>query len=146
LKVRNEVDPDGMFVGEWHRRNVLPPPEEMAALPLEEREVKRLRNRKEGGLVWFGEQAARVGGVNVTGGGIARTGVRPAGAEEGEMGREMRSSSSEESFDILHGAEAEASALLERMSQGELGETELEAETHGSMREGVTGIQVFNKM
>lgn len=48
--IRNEVDPEGMFIGEWHRRNVLG---DGPRLALEEVEIAR-RNRKGGGLEIFG--------------------------------------------------------------------------------------------
>lgn len=119
LRVRNEVDPEGMFVGEWHRRNLLP--ESQPLFPLEEREVMR-RAAQGGGVDWVGEQAAKAS---------------------------PKSSTSEESFDILHGAEAEASFMLERLKEEastEDGSEILDDEVHGSMRQGATGIQVFNKM
>jgi D-arabinono-1,4-lactone oxidase len=69
LKVRNEVDVDGLFVGEWHRRN-LPLPSGASSkerdlmdkdpfLPLEEREVARHRFKERGagdGLEWIGDR------------------------------------------------------------------------------------------
>ncbi|KAF2143361.1 uncharacterized protein K452DRAFT_286187 [Aplosporella prunicola CBS 121167] len=121
IEVRNEADPDGMFVGEWHRRLVLPPASEMPYMPLEEHEVER-RGRRAGGVEWFGEQAVR---------------NRP------------KSSSSEESFDILHGAEAEASTLLPyltRVADEDEYEERMREEVHGSAVKGLTGTQVFNKM
>jgi D-arabinono-1,4-lactone oxidase len=49
LRVRNEVDPEGMFLGAWHRRTILPSKAEMPAFPLEEKEVVR-RQRRTGGV------------------------------------------------------------------------------------------------
>ncbi len=80
LRVRDEVDPDGLFVGAWHRENLLHP--EKSPLPLEELEVGR-RRATGGGSFWFGEQARRG----------------------------LTQSSSEESFDIMQGAEAESQFL-----------------------------------
>ncbi|EKG12569.1 FAD linked oxidase [Macrophomina phaseolina MS6] len=117
LAVRNDVDPDGMFAGAWHRRTVLPPVQDFSRMALEEKEVAR-RSRRSGGVDWIGEQA---------------------------VWRSPRSSSSQESFDILHGAEAEASQLLESASEKDQIEEMME-EVHGSVARGVTGTQVFNKM
>ncbi|KAG6163215.1 D-arabinono-1,4-lactone oxidase [Claviceps purpurea] len=54
--VRDEVDPEGMFVGPWHRARVLAEMEEGKRLPLEEIEVCRQDDSKGGvltrGLVW----------------------------------------------------------------------------------------------
>jgi D-arabinono-1,4-lactone oxidase len=49
-KVRDHVDPDGMFAGSWHRRFVLG---DGARLPLEEVEVS-LKNKWSGGVTYFG--------------------------------------------------------------------------------------------
>ncbi|KAF2843542.1 L-gulonolactone/D-arabinono-1,4-lactone oxidase [Patellaria atrata CBS 101060] len=85
LRVRNEVDPDGQFVGPWHRRYILPA-DSLGGLPIEEREVNR-RPAKSGGVVWYGEQAPRK--------------LSPT------------SSGSELSFDLMAGAEAESTLLNE---------------------------------
>lgn len=49
-RVRDHVDPDGMFVGPWHRRHIMPGD---APLPLEEVETHR-REAPGGGLSVFG--------------------------------------------------------------------------------------------
>ncbi|KAF2086392.1 L-gulonolactone/D-arabinono-1,4-lactone oxidase [Saccharata proteae CBS 121410] len=122
LRVRNEADPDGMFLGDWHRRTILPPSAESPLLPLEEREIGRRQN-KVGGVDWFGEQAVRTG---------------------------PKSASSEESFEVLHGAEAEASMvlphLMERVEGVDGWDEKMGEEVHGSAVKGVMGTQVFNKM
>jgi D-arabinono-1,4-lactone oxidase len=80
-RVRNEADPDGMFVGDWHRRYVLP--DDLGRLPLEETTISQTPELQGGWLV------------------------------EGEQVRREKSRSvSEESFDLMHGAETEASTLL----------------------------------
>ena len=72
LRVRNEVDPDGMFAGEWHRRNILPAHastgrqggdgvalKDEPILPLEERESSRRKFRGPGagdGVEWIGDR------------------------------------------------------------------------------------------
>jgi D-arabinono-1,4-lactone oxidase len=131
-RVRSEVDPEGMFLGAWHRRTILPPKSDLPLLPLEEKEVIR-RDRRTGGVDWVGEQARWFdGGVDV---------FEKAGSE----------SESGESFDYMAGAEAENSVLLEGLSD-ELVVTEdsYESVTESRRREGtekyVTGTNVFNKM
>ncbi|KAF2469840.1 L-gulonolactone/D-arabinono-1,4-lactone oxidase [Lindgomyces ingoldianus] len=122
LRVRNEVDPEGMFIGSWHRRTILPSRTEMSVFALEEKEVVR-RVRKTGGSDWVGEQARWWdGGFNVF--------TKTNGSE------------SEESFDLM--AEAEASVLLEGLRDDEtldVGKRIREGE-----EEGFSGASVFDKM
>jgi D-arabinono-1,4-lactone oxidase len=107
LHVRNEVDPDGMFIGAWHRRTILPPKNEVPLFPLEEKEVVR-RNHRTGGADWIGEQARWWdAGMDL----FAKTSAE--GSESGE------------SFDLMAEAEAEASVLLESEKE-ELPSEELE--------------------
>lgn len=123
LRVRNEVDPEGMFLGAWHRRTLLPPRAEQATFPLEEKEVVR-RDRKTGGVDWVGEQARWYdGGVDVF----------EKGSESGE------------SFDLMAGAEAEASILLDSLREDDLNE-EVEQRRRENTEEFITGTNVFNKM
>ena len=82
VRIRNEIDPEGMFVGDWHRRLIL----SEDTLPLEERKVTS-KPASGGGTDWFGE----VGQRRLT---------SPQGSEE--------------SFDMMHGAEAEKSVLINR--------------------------------
>ena len=76
IRVRNEVDPDGMFVGDWHRRLLIPQNGESPSLPLEEKMAST--------------ESANAGGVDWTG----------------------RMSGSEESFEMMHGVEAERSFMM----------------------------------
>lgn len=82
LRVRDEVDPDGMFIGDWHRRYILPAAK--PRLALEERKVLETPV-KGGGTNWFGHV----------------------------VGKTLSSKVSEESFDLVHGVEAEKSVLLD---------------------------------
>lgn len=127
LRVRNEVDPDGMFIGAWHRRTILPPRSEFPALPLEEKEIVR-RERRTGGTDWIGEQARWWDG-----------GMDALTKTNGNR------SESEESFDLMAGAEAEASVLLESL-RDELPDEEVEKCVREGSIEGITGHDVFNKM
>lgn len=82
LRVRNEVDPEGIFVGDWHRRHLLPDSEGKARLPFEERMIKT-EPAKGGGLKWFGQLPAKSSSPH----------------------------SSEESFDMMPEVKAEGSAV-----------------------------------
>ena len=123
LSVRNEVDPDGMFLGAWHRRTILPPKAELPMFPLEEKEIVR-RQRHTGGVDWVGEQARWYdGGLDV---------FEKNGSESGE------------SFDLMAGAEAESSMLLESLRDED--ELEVEQRRREDTEEFVTGTNVFNKV
>jgi len=96
---------------------------------MEEKEVVR-RDRRTGGVDWIGEQARWWdGGIDV---------FEKAGSESGE------------SFDLMAGAEAESSILLEssredvRIFQSE--EVLDERRRREGTEEFVTGTNVFNKM
>ena len=82
IRVRNEVDPDGMFVGDWHRR-LLIPQEGGSSLPLEER-ITSTKPAKAGGVDWIGHIA----------------------------GKSLSPQTSEESFEMMHGVEAEKSFVI----------------------------------
>ncbi|KAI9890268.1 MAG: D-arabinono-1,4-lactone oxidase [Vezdaea aestivalis] len=58
-RVRDQVDPDGLFVGEWHRRNIL----EGKGLDIEEQESYRIEG-VGGGWEWHGERARSSGGTS----------------------------------------------------------------------------------
>jgi D-arabinono-1,4-lactone oxidase len=124
-RVRREVDPDGVFAGDWLRRNVLEdtpgssspegrgmqsntPKRASDLLPLmlcEERAVATLPWKDGGGVEWFGNRA--VDSVDALG--VTMSGI---------LGLKTRSSgSSEESFDVLAAAEGEASVLLDSRSE-----------------------------
>ena len=83
LRVRNDVDPDGMFVGDWHRRNLLSAKTENPTLSLEERKIKTTLSN-DGGQIWSGVMPAK--------------GLTPH--------------TSEESFEMMHGVESEKSSPL----------------------------------
>lgn len=83
IRVRNEVDPEGMFVGDWHRRLLLPDDDGKPVLANEERKMKI--------------ETADAGGVNWTG---------------HIPGKNLSPQTSEESFEMMHGVEAEKSMLF----------------------------------
>ena len=84
VALRDEVDPGGMFVGSWHRKLILPPEDECKESRGENKH--RLRTQSSG----------------------------PAKSPNGGDGiEELASTTSEESFDLMHGAEAEGSLFLQ---------------------------------
>ncbi|KAJ5332753.1 hypothetical protein MYU51_015261 [Penicillium brevicompactum] len=98
MKVRNEVDPEGMFVGEWHRRNL---PLADDRFPLLEREQERRKFGVRGvgdGVEWVGDRLQ------------APSQVWDEKAAYTEMPDSPGTATSEESFDLL--ARGEASILL----------------------------------
>ncbi|KAJ5551802.1 L-gulonolactone/D-arabinono-1-4-lactone oxidase [Penicillium sp. DV-2018c] len=111
MKVRNEVDAEGMFVGEWHLRN-LPLENGQASdapdgggLPLLEREHERRRVDMSGagdGVEWVGDR--RVQGQSSAA--LEKTAPFP----EESAPSPPDTATSEESFDLL--ARGEASIML----------------------------------
>ena len=86
LTVRNTVDPDGMFVGDWHQRHLLPVDDDTRGTAFAEQK-ENVKPAGEGGLDWKGAQKAKTPSPQA-------------------------SHASEESFDMVQGAEAEKSVLL----------------------------------
>jgi D-arabinono-1,4-lactone oxidase len=114
LNVRKEVDPDGMFVGEWHRRNLLPSTEPASPdngariLPLEEREQTRRRFGARGtgdGVEWVGELRKEKKGIF-----SGRMHIDQGKEDIPESSSPPMTTTSEESFDLM--AQGEASVLL----------------------------------
>ena len=135
-RVRREVDPDGLFVGDWLRRNVLEAPNNGGErLVCEEMEIWR-RNRRTGGVDWLGKQVVQNPALGI--------------------GRPISAGSSEESFGHLAGAEAEASTLLDAMSEDGDSPVDMEeskmllqdivAKARETAQEGIDGVKVFDKM
>ena len=84
LRVRDEVDPEGMFLGDWHRRLLIPSEESAQVFSLEERRMSA-EPSSSGGIMWQGEV----------------------------FGKSLSPQNSEESFDLMHGAEVEKSVVLD---------------------------------
>lgn len=82
LQVRNDVDPDGMFIGSWHRQHLLG--EHAAPLALEEKELDQ-KPLDTGGVHWSGTQQV----------------MQVQQSTPSPVGMSVRSSRSEESFDSL---------------------------------------------
>ncbi|KFY24287.1 hypothetical protein V491_02206, partial [Pseudogymnoascus sp. VKM F-3775] len=103
LNVRNEADPEGMFVGAWHREHILD--EEQPRLALEEAEVDRKPMRK-GGVEIFGELAST----------MTQKERDEAGDTPIPVSENVSSYSSQSSFDILNRSEAAESQWLSNSS------------------------------
>ncbi|GAB7359919.1 hypothetical protein MBLNU230_g7446t1 [Neophaeotheca triangularis] len=138
-QVRGEADPEGMFLGEWHKRS-LPLPS--AHYPLMEREVMR-RKAANGGQFWVGRLEGTVSGEDAKEAfGEAYPSEPSAG---GEKSYSPSASSSGESFDLMHAGEVESSMLFNGADEGSDTDRDVRR-THGHPKEGVTGIKVFDKM
>ncbi|KAK5116415.1 hypothetical protein LTR62_007962 [Meristemomyces frigidus] len=142
IKVRNEADPEGMFVGEWHRQTFGLGEDNVFALG--EQEVKRSPAKPGNCMLWSG---------SLTASDFVTT------MEENEVSsrNSMRdppespsASSSGESFDMMHGAEAEKSTLFSGDTEDDEDEGEEtdrdERRYHGRPRSGLDGTKVFDKM
>lgn len=90
MHVRNEVDPDGMFIGDWHRRLLIPQGQDVSNLPLEERITSTTIAKASGN---------------------GSTGCIP--------GKGLSPQTSEESFEMMHGVEAEKSFMMHDSARGE---------------------------
>lgn len=100
LQIRNEADPDGMFLGQWHRRNILPPESADSGFPLGEREKERRKFGERGagdGVEWVGDRA-RLNALKGMG-----KGLTDGDRDVSDAGRRT-TSTSEQSFDhVAHG-------------------------------------------
>jgi D-arabinono-1,4-lactone oxidase len=99
-RMRDEVDPEGMFVQEWHDRNILSEGS---------RASRRLRGIEDGEKFKGGDSKETVVKVPV---------IRGASG----LSDELASATSEESFDMMHGAEAGESVYLPHDQEEEDGE------------------------
>ncbi|KAI9766907.1 MAG: D-arabinono-1,4-lactone oxidase [Geoglossum simile] len=84
--VRDQVDPEGMFVGDWHQRLILPPGDANQEGPRESKDSRPTTTHSPILL-------------------------KPLNGGDGT--EELASTTSEESFDLMHGAEAEGSLFLQ---------------------------------
>ncbi len=100
LKVRNESDPDEMFIGEWHRRNLpIGPPGDSS---MAERERERKPFGEGDALEWVGQRAVPVQVKE----------AREKDSSRGSSPSPPMTATSEESFDYL--AKGEASMYASR--------------------------------
>lgn len=112
MKVREECDPDGMFVGDWHQRNLQIGP--LSAQSIAEREKgdgsSRGKVRGKGdGSVWVGERVMSGMAAYEERGderGVKAVGFESEEEEGKDSGRRPTTSTSEESFDYMAKGEA----------------------------------------
>lgn len=136
--VRNEADPEGMFLGEWHRQSL---GLETAEASLAEHETRRGKGKPGDCVFWHGALSSSAASVPPTREKEAPT--RP----EVLKPHSPSASSSGESFDMVHGSEAERSTLFTDEEDDEGEETDRdERRYHGHPKEGLTGTKVFDKM
>lgn len=144
-QIRNEADPEGMFLGEWHRQAL--GLGEDTQLALEEKEVGRKPAKPGSCQFWLGSLQNSGDGpaANTIGG----DGEQPA-VSSVKVLHSPSASSSGESFDMMHGAEAEKSTLFTGSEYDEEDEGDLtdkdERRFHAHPRESWSGIKVFDKM
>lgn len=108
-RIRNEVDPEGMFIGDWHRRLLLPPSSldedggassssslssSSTSLLLEEKRASSSRKHPDGGIEW-------VGYLPHGGGGGSYSGDRASSPH-----------ASEDSFEMMHSIVAETKRTI----------------------------------
>jgi D-arabinono-1,4-lactone oxidase len=145
IQIRNEADPEGMFLGEWHRQAFGLGLGQEDRFPLLEREVERTAARPGDCQLWRGTISASAASAVP-----APTSSAAGEAEEKAMRAESPSaSSSGESFDMMHGAEAEKSTLFNGDDEDEEEEEAMgdEKRYHAHPQEGfLTGTKVFDKM
>ena len=82
LRVRKEVDPEGLFTGDWHRRYLLQSESRKSGLAFEER-ISTLEPASAGGLFWTGVKSPKC----------------------------LSPQTSEDSFEMMHRSEAEKSSI-----------------------------------
>lgn len=134
LQIRKKADPDGMFLGEWHRRSLGLTD---ARFSLEEREISRTK-APNGGQIWVGEVQSSPGTVSE-----AFVEHKPASPS---------ASSSASSFDMMHASEAERSAFLTGSEfvyddDDDGDETDRDDRRyHANPKSRLTGTEVFDKM
>lgn len=95
LTVRNKVDPDGMFTGDWHRRYVLLHDDKRPELPFEEKVISA-QVAKSGGFDWIGS--------------MPKDNISPE--------------RSEESLEMMHVVEAEQGVSFHELNESEMYEKE----------------------
>lgn len=139
-KVRDESDPEGMFIGEWHRRNLGLSQQRYA---LEEREVARTK-AGNGGQVWVGEMSQHPETV--------MSSAAAAFVPEPRQGRSTSpsASSTASSFDMMHSVTADRVSSSWQSSEFDKGEEDTDKDDgpryHGHPHRGITGVEVFDKM
>ncbi|KAI7559241.1 hypothetical protein D0869_05587 [Hortaea werneckii] len=149
VKIRNEADPEGMFLGEWHSQ-ALGIAAGKSKFELLEREEERKATRPGTCQLWRGTLSSRPSGMPTAAvSGTGDTIDLPPSDIASRVESPGGASSSGESFDMLHGAEAEKSVLYDGGDDGDLMSEKIAREDrrfHANPQEGWTGTKVFDKM
>jgi len=159
-QMRNEADPEGMFLGEWHRRSLGLGNAEMEKqqhFSLQESEVARKSARPGTCQLWMGSMSDSDSSTTAGQGKLVETTAETEDKHVSsgpQSGSPTMSSTSGESFDMLHAAEAEKSTLFAAPAGGEdeADDTELmhqiEKRYHGNPKDSmITGNTLaFDKM
>ncbi|KAK5128182.1 hypothetical protein LTR08_004086 [Meristemomyces frigidus] len=143
-RVRDEADPEGMFVGEWHRQAFgLGQSEEYA---LAESEVGRKGAKPGDCQAWHGDLPASTPMITASDGVVASEEKPPFALRVHSP--TASASSSGESFDMMHGSETKSMFLNGSEYDGdEAGSAAtVDRRFHGSAKEGIMGTSVFDKM
>lgn len=151
-QVRNEADPEGMFLGEWHKRSLGLGEQAMEKhqdFSLQEREVARTPARPGTCQLWVGSVPLDVKARVEPAVAVSTTGDEDDKPSTLQSGSPTMSSTSGESFDMLHSAEAEKSTLFIG-DEGDSGEImhEIEKRYHGNPKDSMISgnTLVFDRM
>ena len=150
--VSNEADPEGMFLGEWHLRTL--GFGVGGRFGLAEREVNR-RKARDGGMLWAGRLQGSIFTAHppIT---QATQATTVSSFVDDDRPESPSASSSGESFDLMHGAEAEKSVLYDGADDDDDGRPDNDEDGESTDRDDsryhahpqgkVTGTAVFDKM
>lgn len=146
-KARDEADPEGMFLGEWHARTLGLGTEKKYLLA--EREISRHKT-SDGGQFWVGRVSAPGADAALFSQPSGLIGLDDKPISVTEKGLESPSaSSSASSFDMMHGAEAQQSQLFDGSEDYDEGDDtdRDERRYHAHPAYGISGeVKPFDKM
>ncbi|KAK3670980.1 D-arabinono-1,4-lactone oxidase [Recurvomyces mirabilis] len=139
-QVRNEADPEGMFLGEWHRQTLGLGEEK--AFALSEQENDRKPFKPGSCILWSGSLSSAPATSSIV------NEKEPGPTQMRAAPDSPSASSSGESFDMMHGSEAEKSILYNGDEEDDDGdETDRdEKRYHGRPTSGLDGTRPFDKM
>lgn len=143
-KVRNEADPEGMFLGEWHKQ-ALGLGHGDTHFDLAEQEVERKGAKPGDCQLWRGAIAAAVSAPDTA----APSALSDDGEEKPAFALKVHSpsaSSSGDSYDFMRGSEARSMMFSGSEYDEDDDEGGIDKRFHGGSRDGFTGTQVFDKM
>ncbi|KAK5742193.1 D-arabinono-1,4-lactone oxidase [Elasticomyces elasticus] len=141
-KIRNEADPEGMFLGEWHRQALGLGLGKEETFALEEKEVKVEASKPGNCLAWKGA-------LQSSGGMAGYDEKQPLFSQATRQAPPSPSvaSSSGESYDMMHSTTFTPSASeYEEDDEGDETDRDVKRLTHGNPKAGWDGTKVFDKM